>query len=142
MARKKRSAIVGAIVLSMTVLAVPASAAPTDPFSFEYPVDCDGTEIWAFYEEWTQEFTLDNQVLQIGHTNVRYTFEDNTFTFVEAYVDRSYYDHNGDHISTRRGRVFSGFRGYNLLNDTTFEVVQHGLQSPDADDQACAALVG
>lgn len=129
-------------VAGMMALSVPANAAPTDTFSFDFPVDCDGTEIWAFYEEWVQEFNLDNQVVQIGHATVRYTFEDKTFTFVEAYVDRSYTNQNVEHISTRRGRLFSGFTGYTLLNDTTSEVVQHGLESPHPDEQACAALVG
>ena len=128
------------VVAGVLALSLPASAAPTDSESFPWEVDCDGTEITGWYEEWVQEFTLDNQIIQLGHATVIYTYEDRTFRFVEAYADRTYTNQDEEAISTRRGRLFSGLSGYFLEGPDG--VVVHGLDLPDADAQACAALVG
>lgn len=129
------------VVAGMMALSLPANAAPTETDSFPWPVDCDGTEISGWYEEWIEEFTLGNEtIIQLGHAMITYTFEGKTFLFVEAYVDLSYTNENGDGISTRRGRLFNGRTGYFLEGGG--EIVFHGLESPSADEQACAALVG
>ena len=129
------------VVAGMMALSLPANAAPTETDSFPWFVDCDGTEITGWYEEWVQEFTLENgTIIQLGHATITYTFEGKTFSFVEAYVDLSYTNQDGEGISTRRGRLFNGRTGYYLEGGG--EIVFHGLESLSADEQACAVLVG
>lgn len=140
--------IVIATILLLLGLAVPAGAEPADGNgaktvsveNYPFAADCgDGVFIEGIADGWVQVMADGSQV---GHIVYTYTEGETSFTYTETYVDRNYENNDGDHISSRRGRMFEGLIGFSAINDATGEVVNHGNADQSADDQACAALVG
>ena len=136
----------------ITAMAIPAYAGPADgngnkvveEFSFPYGIECGGVGVSAFYEEWSQVLTLDNQQVQLVHVTRTYTVEGESlpfFRFVSSWVERGYENQDGDHISERSG-LDEGFIGHNAFNDSTGEAVMHGQETLEPDALACEALSG
>jgi hypothetical protein len=133
----------------LMALASPAGATPADGDGaktvtvedYGFFVDCEGGGIEGVADGWVQKMAAGSQV---GHIVYTYTEGENSFRYVETFVDRNYENQDGDHISSRRGRMFNGLIGFTAINDTPGEeeVVHHGYADQSADEQACAALMG
>lgn len=132
-------------IAGMMALSLPASGAPTEPFSFDYEFDCGGTfTVLGAYEEWSQEKTLDNQVVLLVHATRTYTVDGESrpfFRFVSSFVDRNYVNHSGETNDFRAG-LDEGFIGHTSFNYSTGEEAIHGQETLSPDDQACGLLTG
>jgi len=142
-----RTLIVVTTIGLLMVLALPAGAKPADGNGaktvsvedYPFAADCgEGVFMERAADGWVQVM---NDGSQVGHIVYTYTEGENSFTYMETYVDRNYVNQDGDHISSRRGRMFEGLIGFLAINDATVEVVNHGNAGQSADEQACAALV-
>lgn len=132
----------------LLLLASPAGAVPADGNGgkavsvedYPFAADCgDDVFIEAVADGWVQ---LMEDGSQVGHVVYTYTEGENSFRYVETFVDRNYDNEVGEHISSRRGRMFEGLIGFFAVNDATGEVTSHGKADQSADEQACAALLG
>ena len=129
-------------IAGMMALSLTASAAPTEPFSFDYEYECGGTNVLGAYEEWSQEKTLDNQVVLIVHVTRTYTVEGESrpfFRFVSAFVDRNYVNQSGQTKDFRAG-IDEAFIGHTSFNYSTGEEAIHGQETLSPDDQACGVF--
>lgn len=133
-----------ALVLAMGLASPVAMASPTEPFSFEYDLSCDGIDVGVLYEEWSREAVLEGQVVLLVHVTRFYTVEGESrpsFRFVGSFVDRFYVNEDGEATSLRAG-LDEGFVGRKLVNEATGEVISSGQQTLEPDEQACLSITG
>ena len=133
-----------ALVLAMGLASPVAIASPTEPSSIEYELSCDGIDVGVVWEEWSQEFVLEGQIVLLIHVTRVYTVEGESrpsLRFIGSFVDRFYVNEDGEATSLRAG-LDEGFIGRKLVNEATGEVISNGQETLEPDGQACLTITG